>query len=91
MPVKVFTQSECDRCGSVETAEGAHGDRPPKGWAIVAFSLVGSGPGMSDSKRVVVVLCSKCQLLAQEHIAPLSGNGVAKREEQPSAEITGIS
>ncbi len=66
MPIEVFTEAKCDRCGFTEKEQGAHGATPNIGWSQCSLSKRLEGEGWTNNERIESLLCPKCaRVIAQ--------------------------
>jgi len=71
MATQVYTESVCDRCGVVHRREGAGGNVPPVGWAVLQLGYRAEGAGWSGGGRAVkTTLCPDCARVVERAALP---------------------
>ena len=78
MPVEVYTESTCDRCGATDRLVGAHQYRSPPSWFTAEImehsaSTAEYSEGQTlDFMPRAFILCPTCGAAARQAMAPLA-------------------
>lgn len=75
MGTKVYTMTECDRCGRTDRRDGAEGGWTAEGWCVVTVAVRGIGRKFGEDwsrqgSRTEHTLCPDCARVVIASMAP---------------------